>query len=202
MNNILTLISVSISNWNNVQIFEDFFLFILELFWDFGIGNSSIECWVQQIRAESRHLPGCQCAATWQHQLSTWTPYQLWSSANQRAESDICLWRLSLSIQPISAHARDQIRYIQLYLLLLFFPFIFCHSQGLTHFLFYLFILLCFHMTTFPHLWFPIISCVHCLPPSYFLCIIFFWCDMSHMSHQFALYIYDHQITLPCTGYW
>ena len=94
------LISVFISNWNNVQIFEIFFLFILELFWDFGIGNSSIKCRRQQIWAESRHLPGRQCAATRQHQLSTWTPYQLRSSANQNVESDVCLWRLSLTFVP------------------------------------------------------------------------------------------------------
>ena len=186
-----------------IEIMYKFLRFFFYLFWSFfeilGLGIQVSNAGDSKFE---RSQGICRVANAWQHQLSTWTPYQLWSSANQSAESDICLWRLSLSIQPISAHARDQIRYIQLYPLLLFFPFIFCHSQGLTHFLFYLFILLCFHMATFPHLWFPINSCVHCLPPSYFLCIIFVWCDMSHLSHQFALYIYDHQITLPCTGYW
>ena len=62
-----------------------------------------------------------------------------------------------------------------------------------------------FHVVTFPHFWSTIISSVHCLFPSHFLCIIFLWCDMSPMSHLMSLYLFLiiklHCLTLVTDSY-
>ena len=112
INNIFILISVFISNWNNVKILETF---VLYLFWSFfeilglGIqvsnaGDSEFErsqgiCWVANARQRGN--------ISWAHGRLTNYGAQPIRAQSLTFVFDVCLWRLSLSFQPISARHFD-----------------------------------------------------------------------------------------------